>query len=138
MRLCADGSSTASSPLKAANRSHRCLRVATRRLAPAEVHTAAAWFNPFLAPVNSFGNAGRNSLVGPKFVNADLSLFRTIHLAERWNLEARGEVFNAWNHPNLRFPNNMLGSMSGGQNFGQILSVVGNPRQIQFALKLLF
>ncbi|HTU45981.1 MAG TPA: TonB-dependent receptor [Bryobacteraceae bacterium] len=108
--------------------------------APAQIRTAAAWFNPcaFVAPVDSFGNAGRNSLAGPKFVNTDLSLFRAIHLTERWTVEARGEVFNALNHPNLGFPNNMLGSSSGGQNFGQVLTIVGNPRQIQFALKLLF
>jgi len=108
--------------------------------APAQIHTAAAWFNgcAFIAPVNTFGDAGRNSLVGPKFVDADLSLFRTIHLTERFNLEARAEVFNALNHPNLGFPNNMLGSSSGGQNFGQILTVVGNPRQVQLAVKLLF
>jgi len=40
---------------------------------PAQVHVAAAWFNPcaFAAPVNSFGDAGRNILVGPGMYNID-------------------------------------------------------------------
>ncbi len=98
------------------------------------------WFNPaaYAIPVNSFGNAGRNSLTGPGFVNFDFSLFKTFQLTERLKLEFRSEFFNIFNHTNLGLPNAQVDAASGGENPGQILNAVGNPRQVQFALKLLF
>ncbi|MBZ5667342.1 MAG: TonB-dependent receptor [Acidobacteriia bacterium] len=97
------------------------------------------WFNPaaYAIPVNSFGNAGRNSLTGPGFVNFDFSLFKSFQL-ERFKLEFRSEFFNVFNHTNLGLPNSQVDAASGGENPGQILNAAGNPRQVQFALKLLF
>ena len=98
------------------------------------------WFNPaaYTAPVNSYGDAGRNSLTGPGFVNFDFSLFKSFRLTERFKLEFRSEFFNIFNHTNLGLPNPQFDAASGGENPGQILNFVGNPRQVQFALKLLF
>jgi hypothetical protein len=98
------------------------------------------WFNPaaYVAPVNSFGDAGRNSLTGPGFVDFDFSLFKSFQITERFKLEFRSEFFNIFNHTNLGLPNPQFDAASGGENPGQILNFVGNPRQIQFALKLLF
>jgi hypothetical protein len=98
------------------------------------------WFNPaaYAIPVNSFGDAGRNSLTGPGFVDFDFSVFKTFPITERLKLEFRAEFFNIFNHLNLGLPNAQVDAASGGENPGQILNAVGNPRQIQFALKLLF
>ena len=94
------------------------------------------WFNTaaFAFPAfGSFGDAGRNILDGPGFVNFNMSLMKTTKLREGLDLQFRAEAFNLFNHPNFNLPDNFLGSPT----FGRILSAQ-NPRHIQFGLKLLF
>ena len=94
------------------------------------------WFNTaaFAFPAfGSFGDAGRNILDGPGFVNFNMSLMKTTKLREGIDLQLRAEAFNLFNHPNFNLPDNFLGSPT----FGRILSAQ-NPRHIQFGLKLLF
>jgi hypothetical protein len=92
---------------------------------------------------NLMGSAGRNSLVGPKLINFDTSLFKdnpVKRISETFNAQFRVEVFNALNHTNFNPPttNNAIfdgnGVVIGGA--GQITSTATNSRQIQFALKL--
>jgi hypothetical protein len=95
-----------------------------------------AWFNTsaFAFPAfGSFGDAGRNILDGPGFVNLNASLMKTTKLVEGLDLQFRAEAFNLFNHPNFNLPDNFLGSPT----FGRILSAQ-SPRHIQFGLKLLF
>jgi len=98
------------------------------------------WFNPaaYTAPVNSYGDAGRNSLTGPGFVNFDFSLFKSSGLrsVSNWNFARSSSISSTIT--NLGLPNPQFDAASGGENPGQILNFVGNPRQVQFALKLLF
>jgi hypothetical protein len=112
------------------------------------------------------GNLGRNSLVGPGFWNADLSLAKSVRFGERTKLQFRADFFNVFNHANLGSPYTLasVGSSScavGGftivpcgtsQTFGQAL--LGRQgvqpsfpsltpldqlaRQIQLQLKLTF
>jgi hypothetical protein len=100
---------------------------------------ALNWFNPcaFVNPVNSFGTVGRNSLIGPKFFNIDYSVFKNFRIRERTQLQFRSEFFNILNHPNLGQPNASIANASGDAQAGQINTISGNPRQIQFALKLI-
>jgi outer membrane receptor protein involved in Fe transport len=94
------------------------------------------WFNTsaFAFPAfGSFGDAGRNILDGPGFVNFNASLMKTTKLVEGLDLQFRAEAFNLFNHPNFNLPDNFLGSPT----FGRILSAQ-SPRHIQFGLKLLF
>ncbi|MEK6408808.1 MAG: TonB-dependent receptor [Acidobacteriota bacterium] len=98
--------------------------------------TPDRWFNTsaFAFPAfGSFGNAGRNILDGPGFVNFNTSLMKTTKLKEGLDLQFRAEAFNLFNHPNFNLPDNFLGSPT----FGRILSAQ-SPRHIQFGLKLLF
>ena len=100
-------------------------------------HKIGNWWNSsaFSIPVSgTFGTAGINSLRGPGFWDVDLSLFRDIPFTERLKLQFRVETFNLFNHPNLNNPNSQVGNGS----FNTITSTVGNPRQIQGSLKLLF
>jgi hypothetical protein len=87
--------------------------------------------------------------VGPGFHRFDFSLFKAIKLSERFNLQFRSEFFNIVNHPNFNAPNfggNGVVAVTNSGNFtstsfGEIGSTRDNPydpRQIQFALKLLF
>ncbi|HEV7891959.1 MAG TPA: TonB-dependent receptor [Pyrinomonadaceae bacterium] len=98
--------------------------------------TPEQWFNTsaftFPAP-GTFGNAGRNILVGPGYQNVNASLVKNTALGERMSLQLRAEFFNLFNHPNLNLPDNFLGSPT----FGRVTSA-RDPRHIQFGAKLLF
>ncbi len=93
----------------------------------------------------TYGNAGRDTLTGPGEAAWDFSLIRKFRLTESKQLEFRAEMFNIFNQPNFALPNsNIL-----DPNFGKINNTVqpiagqasggpGDPRQIQFALRLLW
>ena len=95
------------------------------------------WVNPaaFGYPnPGEFGNEGRNGLVGPNLFTWDFSTYKNFKINERLRTEFRGEFFNFTNHTNFSLPNNTFGDPS----FGQITSTSGSPRDIQFALRLVF
>jgi hypothetical protein len=94
------------------------------------------WFNTsaFVFPAfGTFGNAGRNALVGPGYQNFNASLVKNAQFSESISLQLRAEAFNLFNHPNFNLPDNFLGSPT----FGRILSAQ-SPRHLQFGVKLLF
>jgi Carboxypeptidase regulatory-like domain/TonB dependent receptor len=96
--------------------------------------TADQFYNPaaISAPDPfTFGNAGRDILPTPGNAVIDLSIHRRIHLSEHQTIEARGEAFNALNHPNIGIP---LPYPDFGPLYGKTVSA-GNPRHIQFALR---
>jgi hypothetical protein len=106
-----------------------------------------AWFNTaafVAAPKGAFGNAGRNTIIGPRTNSADFSVLKSTRITERANLQFRAEFFNLFNHPNFTLPNVTVNSSA----FGTIASTVdvangnplgdGGPRLVQFALKLVF
>ncbi len=96
--------------------------------------TVQQWINVSafqLAPYGTFGNAGRNNLIGPGLTNVDFSIARNFHLVERFSLQFRAESFNIANHPNFDTPSQTFGV----PGFGSITAAEA-PRQIQFALKL--
>lgn len=95
------------------------------------------WFDPtaFTTPGPlMYGNAGRNILVGPGRVNFDASLFKDFPIFEAAKLQFRTEAFNLFNHPQFGQPNATIGNAQAGV----INSTVGNPRQLQVALRLSF
>jgi outer membrane receptor protein involved in Fe transport len=89
----------------------------------------------FSLPPNNypFGNLGRNALRGPGFEQWDLGVNKTFRITERLRLQFRSEFFNVLNHTNFGNPNQQFGSSA----FGTITST-SPPRQVQFALKLMF
>jgi hypothetical protein len=99
--------------------------------------TIAEWFNPaaFTSPaLYTYGNAGRDTLFGPGRTNLDASLLKDFRIHERLTLELRAEEFNVLNHPQFGLPNSTIGNAQAGV----ISSTVGNPREMQMALHLLF
>jgi hypothetical protein len=85
-----------------------------------------------------FGDAGIGLLQGPKELNFDFSLIKhfPVHkIKETGDLEFRSEFFNIFNHPLFQDPADLN---YGDGSFGQITTNYGNPRIIQFALKLSF
>jgi hypothetical protein len=112
-------------------------------VAPNSIHNAVAWFNPcaFVVPTAAFGDAGRNSLVGPKFVNFNFSIFKNFSITERWKLQFRTEIFNIFNHTNLGLPNPNINLAGAGQintTVNQAQLTAQTSRLVQFALKLIF
>ena len=98
--------------------------------------TVQQWVNPacFSAtPANSFGNLGRNTVIGPKLFNLDFAIDRTFTIVEKVHLQFRGEIFNILNHPNFNLPATQYDSPS----FGSLTSAM-DPRQLQFGLKVIY
>ena len=96
-----------------------------------------------LQPAGTIGNLGRNTLIGPKLVSCDFSLFKQFALGETKALHFRAEMFNIFNHPNFGVPNQanrtaLLPTGMVNPSAGAILSTVTTSRQIQFGLKLTF
>lgn len=97
------------------------------------------YFNPLVysAPQPyTFGNAPRfmAGLRGPGTMNFDVSVFKNFPIHERLSLQFRAEAFNVANRAEFGLPNTSIGSPAAGV----ITSQANSPRDIQFALKLLF
>lgn len=95
-----------------------------------------AWFTTSsftTPPSNSFGNVGRNTLVGPGTFNIDFSVHRAFVIQERFKLQLRAEAFNVLNHAQFNNPDTTVVD----DNFGQITGA-RSPRIMQVALKLVF
>ncbi len=98
--------------------------------------TPAQWFNTsaFSSPAAlTFGNTPRNNVVGPGLVDLDTSLQKEEALRESIKMQFRFDVFNVLNRPNFNLPNRIFGTST----FGSI-SNAQDPRELQFALKLIF
>jgi len=113
----------------------------------------ARWFDPnafVLQPVGTFGNVGRNELIGPDLQTMDLAVSKVFGLSRlsmgrlgRGTLELRAEVFNLFNRANFGPPS--LVAFSGTTNnepvlssFGQIRTTVTSGRQGQIGLRISF
>jgi hypothetical protein len=101
--------------------------------------TITDWINPncFVAPtIPSWGNSGTGIIFGPgRSVLGDWSLYKNFTLHERIKLQARGELFNVFNHPYWADPNT---SWPSPGVFGTITARELTPRVVQFAMRLTF
>ncbi|HEY7925069.1 MAG TPA: TonB-dependent receptor [Vicinamibacteria bacterium] len=98
--------------------------------------TVDKWFEPTdfpAVPSGTFGNAKRNDLRGPSWQELDLSLQKDLPMG-RANLSLRWDVFNVFNTVNLGLPNADISSAT----VGTISSLAGDPRLMQFSVRLLF
>ena len=82
--------------------------------------------------VGAIGDVSRNTLRGPDTNVFDAALLKEIPVNERWNVEARWEVFNVTNTPEFGQPSGNI--TSGG--VASITTLSGDPRVMQFALRL--
>jgi hypothetical protein len=104
--------------------------------------TIAQWFNPANVVVPTsvsqpFGDAERNSAIGPNYFTLDLGLHKSFPVVGSSRLEVRVEAFNALNRTNFGAPNGNRSSTG----FGTITStaVAGAPgRQVQLGVKFDF
>ncbi|HEX3681318.1 MAG TPA: hypothetical protein VHU83_02165 [Bryobacteraceae bacterium] len=102
------------------------------------------YFNPnaFIVPAaGTYGDVGRDTLIGPGIAQLDFSALKNTALSERVNLQFRAEFFNILNHANFGTPNPVVftsASTVPAPTAGVITSTSTTSRQIQFGLKLLF
>lgn len=100
-----------------------------------------------LPAVGRFGNLGRGAVRSPGSENIDFSVVKNWRVRERYRLQFRAEMFNAFNHVNLRAIDlnlnfqNIAADPNFRQplnpNFGRLTASRG-PREIQFGLKFSF
>ena len=104
---------------------------------PAGASKLAEYFNTSAFQENAlgtFGNSGRNSMVGPGYWDTDAGLLKSFPITETLNLALKAEFFNLPNYVNFDTP----GSVFTNRNtFGKIQSA-GAPRVIQLSGRLTF
>jgi hypothetical protein len=82
-----------------------------------------------------FGNTGRNSVRGPRFINLDASFAKKVRLTERFNLEIRADASNLTNTPSFNGPT----ATTTSTLFGRIgADVASSARQIMLGTKINF
>lgn len=94
------------------------------------------WFNTgdFVAPPFGFFGDSRNGTIrGPAYTSFNVSLYKNWALTEQLHTQFRAEAFNVANHANFEAVDTGLGDGS----YGQVTSA-GDPRILEFALKLIF
>lgn len=97
------------------------------------------WFNldDYTIPAPyTYGDAGRNSLIGPDTNSLDGSLRKVFPIRGSQDVEFRAEFFNMFNHPNFAQPDPFIDDGPGAA--GVVTSTAGANRQIQFAMKYHF
>ncbi len=109
-----------------------------------EVHKGSQqhWLNHYLNPASfvtnppgTFGNSGRNPFITPTVNTTDAALMKNWTFKDRYGIQFRWEMFNAFNHPSFGTPN----TDPTTSNFGQITNTGPiPPRVMQAALKLKF
>jgi outer membrane receptor protein involved in Fe transport len=95
--------------------------------------------------MNLFGNAGRNTVVGPGLINVDMSVFKNNYIetnSGNINIQFRAEFFNILNHANFQSPlhNSVIFNQDGSpaNGAGAIDATSTAARQIQLGVKLIW
>jgi len=103
----------------------------------------SSYVNPIVG-ISDFGPfpktmTGRNYFRGPGLWNLDMGIYKNFSITERFKLQFRGEMYNAFNHPNMYL-------LVGGSNVigvspyveGQRGNTTNSHRNVQLGLKLIF
>ncbi len=99
--------------------------------------TVDSWFNVAAyqrVAAGVFGNNTRNSLRGPGYVTFDMSVQRRVRFTNRFAATLRWDVFNLFDRANFGNPNSDI----TGSTAGTISLLAGDPRAMQFSLRLHF
>lgn len=107
------------------------------------------WFDPtaFVLPQQgTFGDVGRNELIGPDLRTVDLAVTRSVpwsRIGSAGRVELRLEIFNLFNRVNFGPPSLVAFSGSGAEttplaSFGQIRTTATASRQVQLGARVVF
>jgi hypothetical protein len=95
-----------------------------------------------LPTASSFGNIGRNSMVGPGFADTDISITKNTTIFEGLKFQFRADAFDVFNHAS--FGNPGTSAAVNSTSFGVISATrfavgdLGSSRQLQLVGKLIF
>ncbi len=98
--------------------------------------TILAWFNTAaftVPPAGQFGNAGRNTIIGPGTVLFNMALSKTIQMSETRGLELRVAANNIFNMPQYTAVDTVVNS----RTFGQV-TAVGPMRRLTLSARYRF
>jgi hypothetical protein len=136
----------AAAPWLGASKTLGSLRLNSVRSACAGCGNRTQWANPtasggyfdqtaFATPTTgTFGNSGRNNLIGPGYFNTDISLVKNFPLRIRESqLQFRADTFNVFNNVNMNNPT----TANSSTLFGKITSAAP-ARQVQLAVRISF
>lgn len=91
--------------------------------------------NAFAVPAKySYGNGGINTLRADGLVQFDVTLKKTIPLADKRSLELRGSFYNVFNHTTFASPSANIDASSAGQ----VTSTLNASRLGELAAKIFF
>jgi hypothetical protein len=118
----------------------KLISAACKSVAPGTaLGTPGLWYDPcaFSKPApGTFGNLGRNTIIGPGLFNTDFSAQKVFKPTERINLQFRAEIFNLFDQAHFYAPAfNVFSGSAGG--IGRLIATPGG-RLIQLGLKLTF
>jgi hypothetical protein len=103
---------------------------------PGDQQTILRWFNTdafALQPLGTWGDVGRNTIIGPGVFRVDTSVIRNFRMGTK-SIQARLEAFNLLNNPIWNDPNTTLTSST----YGQITSTRTPMRELQLGVKFVF
>jgi hypothetical protein len=103
---------------------------------PRDERTIQRWFNTGAyvpQELGTWGNAGRNTVIGPGITSIDASIIRNFRMGPRY-VQFRLEAFNVLNNPIWNDPNTTLTS----PNYGTITSTRKPMRELQLGVKFVF
>jgi hypothetical protein len=104
---------------------------------------ATNYYDPcsFSLPLaGTYGNLGRNTIIGPGVADMDMALDKNFKQFEKVTTTFRFEMFNILNHTNFGLPNTTALAAGGAASpsAGQITYTTTTSRQLQFALRFSF
>jgi len=89
---------------------------------------------PYAFPgAQTFGNYPINTLIGPHFIQQDLTLAKSFRITERVSFRLRTDAQNVLNHTNLGLPNSDVQSSNAGQITSLALNGLAPMRRLQFS-----
>ena len=101
--------------------------------------TPSRFFEPaaFQIPESgTFGNSGRNVIIGPGLRNIDAALVRSLRWSDAARVQIRADFYNVLNHPNFVAPPTMQ-NFADSSDFGALF-VARSPLIVQLGLKFLW
>jgi outer membrane receptor protein involved in Fe transport len=99
------------------------------------VGTIECWFNTsaFVKPVSGFGDARRNSIIGPGQFTFGMSVSKTLLAKDTRALELRISANNVFNHPEYT----SIGTIVGTPTYGQVIAA-GSMRTVNLSARYRF
>jgi outer membrane receptor protein involved in Fe transport len=98
--------------------------------------TVQEWFNTAaftLPPSGQFGNAGRNTIIGPGLINFDMAMSKNFPIREMMAMEVRVSASNIFNTPHFTAIDTVVNSPT----FGHVISA-GPMRSLQMMARFRF